>query len=257
MKTLVIANQKGGVGKTATLVNLALDFMARGLRVVVLDLDVQANASFTLQEFASGFNSSQMYEENSKTLCNLFHGLPKDPLLKLIGSDVKMSDIEKRKISDVLTIFNDNINTLDTCDFDVALIDTAPSIGVNLITALCVADFVLSPIEMETYSIQGIKKMITTIGHIRKTTNPNLVFMGMVPSKVDARNPRHVRHLEELTSAYPQYVIPATIGLRSSIADALASRVPVWRIRKTTARKAAKEVHALTTHVLKKMDIPS
>ncbi|MDH5480385.1 MAG: ParA family protein, partial [Nitrosomonas sp.] len=247
MKTLVTANQKGGVGKTATLVNLALDFMERGLRVVVLDLDVQANASFTLQEYASGFNSSQMYEKNGKALSNLFHNLPKEPLLKLIGSDVKMSDIEKRKISEVLTIFNDNINTLDTCGFDVALIDTAPSIGVNLITALCVADYVLSPIEMETYSIQGIKKMMTTIGHIRKT-NPNLAFMGMVPCKVDARNPRHVRHLEELMSAYPQYVIPATIGLRSSIADALASRIPVWRIKKTAARKAAKEVHALTTH---------
>ena len=99
--------------------------------------------------------------------------------------------------------------------------------------------------------------MMTTIGHIRKTTNPDLVFMGMVPSKVDARNPRHVRHLKELTSAYPQYVIPATIGLRSSIADALASRIPVWRNKKTAARKAAKEVHALTTHVLKIMDIQS
>ncbi|MBA2482845.1 MAG: ParA family protein [Nitrosomonas sp.] len=257
MKTLVTANQKGGVGKTAILVNLALAFFERGLRVVVLDLDVQANASFTLQEYASGFNSSQLYEKNGKALSSLFHNLPEEPLLKLIGSDVKMSDIEKRKISEVLTVFNDNINTLDTCGFDVALIDTAPSIGVNLITALCVADYVLSPIEMETYSIQGIKKMMTTIGHIRKTTNPDLVFMGMVPSKVDARNPRHVRHLKELTSAYPQYVIPATIGLRSSIADALASRIPVWRNKKTAARKAAKEVYALTTHVLKIMDIQS
>jgi chromosome partitioning protein len=77
----------------------------------------------------------------------------------------------------------------------------------------------------------------------------------MVPSKVDARNPRHVRHQVELQAAYPKLMAPASIGLRSSIADALASGVPVWKIRKTAARKATHEVRALAAYVFEKMEI--
>ncbi|HCZ14874.1 MAG TPA: chromosome partitioning protein ParA, partial [Candidatus Accumulibacter sp.] len=137
---------------------------------------------------------------------------------------------------------------------DVCLIDTAPSLGVSMAAALFAADYVLSPIELEAYSIQGIKKMVMTIANVRKA-NPSLQFLGMVPSKVDGRNPRHGRHLQELQRAYPQLMIPAGIGLRSSIADALASGVPVWKIRKTAARKAALELRALAAHVFEKMEI--
>jgi chromosome partitioning protein len=90
--------------------------------------------------------------------------------------------------------------------------------------------------------------------NLRKA-NPKLKFLGMVPSKVDARNPRHGRHLQELERAYPQLMIPTGVGLRSSIADALASRVPVWKIKKTAARKATQEIRALATHVFEKMEM--
>ena len=96
--------------------------------------------------------------------------------------------------------------------------------------------------------------MVTTVANLRRA-NPGLQFLGMVPSKVDARNPRHVRHLLELRQAYPQLMIPAPVGLRSSIADALASGVPVWKIRKTAARKAGQEVRALADYVFRKMEI--
>ncbi len=96
--------------------------------------------------------------------------------------------------------------------------------------------------------------MVTAIANVRQA-NPKLQFLGMVPSKVDARNPRHGRHLQELEAAYPQLMILERVGLRSSIADALASGVPVWKIRKTAARKAAKEVRALANYVFNKMEI--
>jgi len=136
----------------------------------------------------------------------------------------------------------------------VCLIDTAPSLGNSMAAALYAADYVISPIELEAYSIQGIKKMVTAIANVRKA-NPDLQFLGMVPSKVDNRNPRHGRHLDELVRAYPQLIIPTGIGLRSSIADALATCVPVWKIKKTAARKATQEVRALADHVLKRMEI--
>jgi chromosome partitioning protein len=254
MKTLVVAQQKGGVGKTSSIVHLAFDFLERGLRVVVIDLDTQANASFTLQEFASGYQASQMFDMDGDNLRRSFGDLPEGPLIRLISSDPVLANMEKRSLSDATATFKGNVKALDDSGFDVALIDTAPALGVSLVAATYAADCVLSPIELEAYSIQGIKKMITTIANVRQI-NTKLKFLGMVPSKVDARNPRHMRHQKELVAAYPQLMIPAAIGLRSSIADALASGVPVWKIKKTAARKAAQEVRALAAYVYEKMEI--
>lgn len=252
MKTLVTANQKGGVGKTSTLVHLAFDFLERGLKVAVIDLDTQANASYTLQAFQSGLVASSMFGIGSMEL----NYKPEDdgPFIALIESDAGLANMEKMALNEAGTNFRAAIANLGAQGFDVCLIDTAPSLGVSMAAALLAADYVISPIELEAYSIQGIKKMVTTIANIRKV-NPKLQFLGMIPSKVDARNPRHGRHLEELERAYPQLMIPTGVGLRSSIADALASGMPVWRIKKTAARKATQEVRALAAHIIMKMEI--
>lgn len=254
MKTLVTANQKGGVGKTSTLVHLAFNFYERGLKVAVIDLDTQGNASYTLRGFQSGATASTLFTDAPVTL-NGLNGAD-GPHMALIESDAGLANLEKMSLGDAGTNFRAAIEAIAAQGFDVCLVDTAPSLGVSLGAALLAADYVLSPIELEAYSIQGIAKMNTTIANIRKV-NPKLRFLGMVPSKVDGRNPRHGRHLEELEQAYPQLMIPAKVGLRSSIADALASGVPVWKIKKTTARKAAKEVRALADHVFTKMEIPA
>ena len=254
MKTLVVAQQKGGVGKTSSLVHLAFDFFERGLRVCVIDLDTQGNASFTLQDYGSGYLASHMFDQDGDALRASFSDLPSGPLLRLIESDPLLANMEKRSLTDAAAAFRENVAALADSGFDVVLIDTAPALGVSLAAALYAADSVLSPIELEAYSIQGIKKMLTTIANVRKM-NAKLKFLGMVPSKVDARNPRHVRHLQELQTAYPKLMIPAAIGLRSSIADALASGVPVWKIKKTAARKATTEVRALAEFVFENMEI--
>ncbi len=254
MKTLVVAQQKGGVGKTSSIVHLAFDFMERGLRVAVIDLDTQGNASFTLQDFNSGYLASQMFDMDGNNLRQWFSDLSNSPAMRLIASDAVLANMEKRSLSDAAAVFKENITALADSGFDVVLIDTAPALGVSLVAALYAADCVISPIELEAYSIQGIKKMLTTIANVRKI-NTKLKFLGMVASKVDARNPRHVRHQNELKDAYPQLMIPGGIGLRSSIADALASGVPVWKIKKTAARKATLEVRALAAYVYEKMEI--
>jgi len=254
MSTLVVAQQKGGVGKTSTLVHLAFDFLERGLRVAVIDLDTQANASYTLQKYKSGYLASQMFDSSPDDVLAGFSGLPAGPLLQIISSDPVLANMERRNLNDAAMIFKKNITALAASGFDVILIDTAPALGVSLAAALYAADYVLSPIELEVYSIQGIKKMVTTISNIKKQ-NIALKFLGMLPSKVDSRNPRHKRHLSELETAYPKLIVPVCIGLRSSISDALASGLPVWKIKKTAARKAATEVRALAAHIYKEMGI--
>jgi len=253
MKTLVVANQKGGVGKTTSLIHLAFDFYEKGKKVVVIDLDPQGNASYTLSKFDSNFISSDLFKKDFSNLTKL-STCTSESKLTLISSDSGLANMEKMKIAEVSENFKNAIKQLSKKGYDICLIDTAPSLGISMASALIVANYVLSPIEVEAYSIQGIKKMITTISNIRKV-NPGLNFLGMIPSKVDARNPRHKRHLVELQNAYPSLILPMSIGLRSSIADAVASGLPVWKIKKTAARKAVSEFRSLTNYVFEKMDI--
>ena len=254
MKTLVVANQKGGVGKTATAVHLAFNFFEdKGLRVAFIDLDTQGNASFSLQDFDSGCTASELFDKGPDNIKVKFGGLEGGPIISLISSDPVLADMEKRSIGETKKAFNENLKALSAY-FDVVLVDTAPSLGVGMAVALYAADYVLSPIEMEVYSIQGIKKMLTAISNIRKE-NTKLKFLGMMPNRVDGRSQRHKRHLEELQAAYPQLMTPVKIGLRSSIADALANCVPVWKIKKTAARKAAQEVREVSNFVYENIGV--
>ena len=252
MKTLVTAIQKGGQGKTFATCHLAFDFHERGLRVAVIDLDTQGNASFTLSAHQSGYLASQLFTGDVDGLRACFS--PRDNnSLALIAADANLANLDKMELSQAARALRASVATLGEF-FDVCLIDTPPSLGVAMTAAVLSAGYMLSPIEMEAYSLQGMKKMVAVIGNLRKL-NPSLRFLGMVPNKVDARKPRHVSNLATLQKAYPQFVLPFSIGARDSIAEALGEQMPVWKIKKTAARQATLEVRALADYVYTKMEI--
>lgn len=255
MKTLVTAIQKGGQGKTFATCHLAFDFQERGLRVVVLDFDTQGNATWTLDAHAVGLQASELFDKKGpKRIKQVFgaDGVAPDGLA-VIGADASLANLEKMTIPDAAKALQASIAALDEY-FDVCLIDTAPSLGIAMTAAVLAAEYMLSPIELEAYSLQGMKKMVAVIGNLRQA-NPKLRFLGMVPNKVDARKPRHVNNLAALKEAYPQLIMPFSVGARDSIAEALGEQMPVWRIKKTAARVAAKEVRAMADFVFKKMEI--
>jgi chromosome partitioning protein len=252
MKTLVTAIQKGGQGKTFATCHLAFDFAERGLRVVVLDLDTQGNASFTLEEHVSSLSASKLFVNNAKEIRDWLETLA-DPNLVVIGADADLANLDKMDLSQAATALRTNVAELRK-RFDVCLIDTAPTLGVSMTAAVLTADYMLSPIEMEAYSLQGMKKMVSIVGNLRKM-NPTLRFLGMVPNKVDARKPRHMTNLHALQTAYPKLVLPFRVGARDSIAEALGEHMPVWKIKKTAARAAQKEVRDLANYVFKEMEL--
>lgn len=252
MKTLVTAIQKGGQGKTFATCHLAFDFQERGLRVAVIDLDTQANASFTLAGHESGYVASQLFSSDTDGLHSWFSGREHNGIT-LIAADPGLANLDKMELSHAATSMRNSIAALSNY-FDVCLIDTAPSLGVGMTAAVLASDFMLSPLEMEAYSLQGMKKMVSVIGNLRKL-NPKLRFLGMVPNKVDARKPRHIANLATLQQAYPQLVLPFSVGARDSIAEALGEQIPVWKLKKTAARKATQEVRALVDYVFTKMEI--
>lgn len=252
MKTLVTAIQKGGQGKTFATCHLAFDFAERGLRVAVIDLDTQGNASFTLSDHQSGFVSSQLFAGNVDELRGWFDNRDNNGIA-LIAADADLANLDKMDLSHAAGALRNSVAALGDY-FDVCLIDTAPSLGVGMTAAVLSADYMLSPVEMEAYSLHGMRKMVAVVSNLRKM-NPKLRFLGMVPNKVDARKPRHIANLAAVQEAYPQLVLPISIGMRDSIAEALGEQMPVWMIKKTAARLATKEVRALANYVFEKMEI--
>lgn len=253
MKTLVIAIQKGGQGKTFTTCHVAFDAIEKGLRVAVIDLDTQSNASWTLEQYKSGFLASNLFLGSNDDLKQHLSTVAGAAPLFLIEADAGLANLDKMTIGEAAVQLRDKVAVLAE-HFDVCVIDTAPSLGVAMTAAILAADYMTSPIELEAYSLQGMRKLVAVTSNLRKQ-NPKLKFLGMIPNKVDSRKPRHRENLATLRAAYPDLIVPLTVGARDSIAQALGEQVPVWKIKKTAARKAAQEVRAMTDYIFNKMEI--
>ena len=174
--------------------------------------------------------------------------------IALIAADQLLANVIYLPLDKALKNFPVNLRTFEAQGYDLCVIDTPASIGIATITALRTADAVICPVEMEDYSIEGIKGMMRVILNARQH-NSRLSFLGIVPSRVDSRNPRQVRHLTEVRGSSEKLLAPVVIGLRTSVAEALASGEAVWKSRKTSARAAGAEMRALGKYVLDKMEM--
>jgi len=258
MKTLAVEIQKGGEGKTFVVCNLAFDAYERNLRVVVIDADTQGNASYTLNAYRSGYVASDVFTDDPKTLRAWFSEHPHEGLA-LIEADHELVHLAKLRFTDAAKKLAANLDALGEF-FDVCLIDTPPALGVAMTASALAADFVLSPVRLEPYSMQGMVNMVKVIANLRRE-KPSLRWLGMVPNMVMLGKERHAENLAELKRAYPNYVLPVSIGLRDSCAEGLGSHLPVWEVRneagqkKSAARQAAREVRSLADYVFKAMEI--
>lgn len=251
MKTLVIANQKGGVGKTTLLFHLGIYLMEKGKSVLVIDLDPSANASQVFLKYdgtvETGLTSSDLFTSSFS-----FEVAPSPGYGPyIIKADLPLLNVEKVDLVEAGNTFYSNISKLKMSTFDYLLIDTSPSLGVKLSTSLMVADFVVSPIELETFSINGIGMMRQTIDTIKKV-NPKIRYLGVVPNKV--RNQRQRTNLDALIKGYSSLVIPYPIAIRQSFGDAMTTGKPVWKIGTSAARVAGKEIRELGDYIFNAME---
>lgn len=247
MKILTTANQKGGVGKTAFIVHFAWYLVEKGYKVCLIDLDTQGNASFSLQNWErTEFDSSAFFcKSNIKKALSINNNKE-----ILFPSSLLLADIEKLPVLEASGFFKENLNNISDF-FDFCLIDTPPSFGNALACALCVSDFVVSPMELDAYSIQGIQLMNSVISNVE---NDHLSFLGLLLSKVDNRNPTQKANKELLINTFNELVIPHQLSLRSSVSRALSLCVPVWNIKNNDgAREAKKEFLSVSEYLLNRM----
>lgn len=253
MKIITVSNQKGGVGKTATVVNLALYFAKKyRLKVLVVDLDTQGNASWSLSQYNTGIAAGNiLLKENGVNLLDEHQFINE---ISVVNADPLLANIDSYDIKLVVENLEQLFAKAEKTQVDIVLVDTPPSLSKALTSVLLVSDYVICPIELEAYSLQGIQKLQNVILNI-KNFNRNLNVLGLLPSMVDNRNRRHRVQLEQIKEAYPLLVIQNSISLRSAIADALSEKIFLGDMKKSSAKKAKEEFSLLAEWVLRKINM--
>jgi chromosome partitioning protein len=234
---VIFGNQKGGVGKS-TLAVLYACWLAEIHRqsVCVIDLDVQANSSKSLRQFATPVEAAELFGQDTGPIL-----APRARAIALVAGGRKLADIELARADVVIPAFRANVMRLAQ-DFDAVVIDTPPALGLRMSAALIAAHAVACPIELEEYSIDGVADMLRTIFGVRQRYNPQLRMAAIILNRFNPHSLRQKAAMQDLAMNFREFVIPARISTRSAIPEALAAGVPVWRLPKSAAREASLEV---------------
>lgn len=187
-KVLAVANQKGGVGKTTTVINLAASLASGELRVLVVDCDAQGNCSSGLG-FDRRSSTPNLYDV-------LMRGIPVNDAIypteiaslfllpagrDLVGATLELGDVDRREF--VLRSVLEPVRS----DYDVVLLDSPPSLGLLTVNVLVAADGLLIPIQCEYFAMEGLTDLLDTVGRIRTAYNPGLALVGILLTLYDER----------------------------------------------------------------------
>jgi chromosome partitioning protein len=246
MKTIVVNNQKGGVGKTTLAVHLAWYLAEAGRRVLVLDMDAQANASDTLARHVASSSAVDLF----KPAAQIWPSGIDD--LTLVAADSSLTDVDRSDAASILTL-RQNLAAASG-HFDVCVIDTPPSLGLRSVAALAAATHVLCPIYLEDYSLKGVKGLLQTfIGVQQRYGRSDAIFLGLLPSLFNTKSPRQRAHLEQLLREAGKYVFPGHVVARDGYAEAVAERGPVWAVKRRSAHEAGREIRAVLANIVERV----
>ena len=254
MKIISVANQKGGASKTTTAAHIAWAAQEKGIRVLVVDLDKQGNMSYLFKGDdapADNLNASQLFfraRENVKpnvvgafgVICADYEGLERVE---------STPEIHLKQFGVNLQLFAD--------DYDLCVIDTPPSLGKILRSAIIASDYVLTPFQIGVFEMSGASQLLGTMNGIRSSgQNPKLKHLGILPSKIKTNSPQEIEALKKLQSKYGKVVFPMYLAERSAVKQAIASKSPVWRGAKGESHRIARdEWHVAMAEGLHRMDM--
>jgi chromosome partitioning protein len=220
-KIISVVNQKGGVGKTTTAVNLGAYLAYLGKQVLLVDIDPQANATSGLGIehknlehgiYESLIEQKEIFEIIKKTVQAGFDVAPST--LSLAGAGIDLVSLEDREFK-LLHLLN-KIKE----EYDYIIIDGPPSLGLLTINSMVAADEILIPIQSEYYALEGLSQLLETIGLIQSNLKPELGIMGAVITMFDKRNKLSTSVMNELYQYFPNKVFRSVIPRSVRLAEA-------------------------------------
>lgn len=260
MQILVVANDKGGVGKTSTSTQFSY-FLALLLkqRVLFIDLDHQCNSTKTITK------SRKAVVSQKTALDVLQHGVVpiEDGDFVLVSADKGLQKLvdEGKGIHNAIASNLMKFLAAMADRFDVCVIDTNGAPDIRRTAALCCAQYVVSPIQLNQEAIDGIGDLMANIKRIQRI-NPKLELIGILPNMVEAK-PFQKANFEQIVKHFPQLLIMTEPGsddfvhipMRSIIPEAQAEGLPIWEIKKTAARDAWREMEKYFGVIAGRMEI--
>ena len=228
-KIIAIANQKGGVGKTTTAINLAASLAVLEKKVLIIDADPQANTTSGLNFSPDNDEKRTLYEVMIGTIdvrdtliqteiANL-HMIPSH--INLVGAEIEMLEDESRE--SVLKNALDRIKN----EYDYIVIDCSPSLGLITVNCLTAADSVIIPVQPEFFALEGLGKLLQTIRLVQGKPNPSLTIEGFVVTMFDGRTKVHNQVLGELREHFGTMVFNTIIQRNIRLSEAPSHGKPI------------------------------
>ena len=227
-KTVSIVNQKGGVGKTTTAVNLTAALGAKGYRVLLTDIDPQGNSTSGLGVNKRGLeNSSYDVLVNRVPAKDVIVQTPFENVfllpssMSLAGAELELVDLDKResRLKTALAAVKE--------DFDFIFLDCPPSLGLITINALNASDSLIVPIQCEYYALEGLSQLVTTVRTVKRLYNPYLEMEGVVLTMYDGRLNLTQQVVEEVKRCFPRKVYSSVIPRNVRISEAPSYGQPI------------------------------
>jgi chromosome partitioning protein len=255
-RVIAVANQKGGVGKTTTAVNLAACLAAVGQRVLLFDLDPQANATSGVglekTEGASAYRAllgeGALLGQIQPTAFERLEMIPSE--VDLCGADLELARMENHlhRVKQALQ------PVLECGRFDLVIIDCPPSLGILTLNAFAAAEGLLVPLQCEYYALEGISMIHRILNQLRDTgVNPSLRLLGVVMTMFDGRTNLSHQVVTEVRQHFGETVFETVIPRTTRLAEAPSFGKPIIYYDKYSAGAAAYEV--LTGELLKRLEL--